>query len=45
MGDEVKVRPARDRADYDACVELQRAVWKLADAEVVPPLEMIAATF
>jgi predicted GNAT superfamily acetyltransferase len=45
MSDEIKVRAARERADYDACVELQRAVWKLADVDVLPAIEMIAATY
>jgi predicted GNAT superfamily acetyltransferase len=46
MGDvEIKVRAARERSDYDACVEVQRSVWKAADIEVLPAMEMIAATF
>ncbi len=34
MADEIVVRPARARADYDACVLLQRAVWGLEDSEI-----------
>lgn len=45
MSDGITTRPARDRKDFDACVELQRAVWKLDDLEIVSAVEMIAATF
>ena len=45
MAGEISVRPARDRADFDACVGLQRAVWNTEDVEIVPALEMIAATY
>jgi chorismate synthase len=45
MPDEILIRPAQGRADYDACVELQRVVWKLADVEVTSAIQMIATTF
>jgi chorismate synthase len=41
---EIGIREARTRADYDACVELQRAVWRLEDLEVTSALQMIAST-
>ena len=45
MPDDILIRPARERADYDACVELQRVVWRLSDAEVTSTIQMIATTF
>jgi predicted GNAT superfamily acetyltransferase len=45
MAEEVRIRLARDRADYDACVELQRKVWNLHDVEVTSAIQMIATTF
>ena len=45
MPDEIFIRPAKDRADYDACVELQRKVWSLDDVEVTSAIQMIATTF
>ncbi len=39
---EVLVRPARDRADYDACVRLQREVWGLSDLEITSVIQLIA---
>jgi predicted GNAT superfamily acetyltransferase len=45
MSDEILILPARERSDYDACVELQRAVWKLSDVEVTSAIQMIATTF
>jgi predicted GNAT superfamily acetyltransferase len=44
MGDDVALRLAESRADYDACVALQRRVWSLADVEIVAPIQMIATT-
>ncbi|HET7292302.1 MAG TPA: GNAT family N-acetyltransferase [Vicinamibacteria bacterium] len=41
--DEFRIRLARDRADFDACVLLQRAVWGLGDLEITSTLHMIAA--
>lgn len=37
-----RIRPARERADYDACVELQREVWGLADLEITSAIQLIA---
>ncbi len=45
MADEVRIRLARERADYDTCVELQRAVWGLQDIDVTSAIQMIATTF
>jgi predicted GNAT superfamily acetyltransferase len=45
MAEEITIRPARDRKDYDACSELQRAVWKTDDLDIVSAVEMIAAVF
>ena len=36
------VRPARDRADYDACVQLQREVWGLSDLEITSAIQLVA---
>jgi predicted GNAT superfamily acetyltransferase len=43
-GDEVSIRLARDRADFDACIHLQKAVWGLEDLEVTPAIQLIATT-
>jgi chorismate synthase len=43
MVDEFRIRLARDRADFDACVLLQRAVWGLGDLEITSALQMIAS--
>ena len=40
---EVLVRPARDRADYDACVRLQREVWGLSDLEITSAIQLISS--
>jgi predicted GNAT superfamily acetyltransferase len=40
MSDIVHVRLARDRADYEKCVQLQRAVWGLADLEIASAIQM-----
>jgi len=45
MSEDILIRAARERADYDACVELQRAVWQLADVDVTSAIQMIATTF
>jgi chorismate synthase len=39
---EVRVRPARERDDYDACVRLQREVWGLSDLEITSAIQLIA---
>jgi predicted GNAT superfamily acetyltransferase len=44
MTDEVRIRLARNRADFEACVEVQRAVWQLSDLEITSALQMIATT-
>src|SRR5512139_242682 len=41
-GMEVLVRPARARADYDACVRLQRDVWGLTDLEITSAIQLLA---
>jgi predicted GNAT superfamily acetyltransferase len=43
MVDEIRIRIARDRADFEACVLLQRAVWGLADLEIISALQLVAA--
>ncbi len=43
MVDDFSIRLARDRADFDACVLLQRAVWGLGDLEITSALQMIAS--
>jgi predicted GNAT superfamily acetyltransferase len=42
MDSAVAIRPARSRADYDACVALQREVWGLSDLEVTSAIQLIA---
>ncbi|MCL4818084.1 MAG: GNAT family N-acetyltransferase [Vicinamibacteria bacterium] len=42
MSEEIRIRPAGSRADYDACVELQRAVWGLHDLEITSAIQLIA---
>src|SRR5712692_1650482 len=44
MGDDARIRLAKSRADFDACVEVQRAVWQLSDLEITSALQMIATT-
>jgi chorismate synthase len=44
MADDIVVRPARSRADYDASVLLQRAVWGLEDIEITSAIQLIATT-
>jgi predicted GNAT superfamily acetyltransferase len=44
MADDIVVRPARARSDYDACVLLQRAVWGLEDIEITSAIQLIATT-
>jgi len=44
MSGDVAIRLASARADYDACVVLQRAVWGLADIEITPSIQLIATT-
>jgi predicted GNAT superfamily acetyltransferase len=42
MGDDVRVRVAREGADFESCVLLQRAVWGLSDLEINSALQLIA---
>ena len=43
--DEIRIRAARSRSDFDACVLLQRAVWGLADIEITSAIQLIATTY
>jgi predicted GNAT superfamily acetyltransferase len=40
--EDVRIREARDRADCEACVSLQRAVWGLEDLEITPALMLVS---
>jgi len=40
--EEIRIRLGRDRADLEACVLLQRAVWGLADLEITSSLQLTA---
>jgi chorismate synthase len=42
MAPGIEIREARTRADYDACVSLQREVWGLSDLDVTGALQLIA---
>lgn len=42
MPDVIRIRMAEGRSDFDACVEIQRAVWGLADLDITPALQLIA---
>jgi predicted GNAT superfamily acetyltransferase len=42
METEAVIRPARDHADYEACVRLQREVWGLSDLEITSAIQLIA---
>lgn len=42
MSDEIRIRPAARRADFDACVALQKAVWRLDDLEITSAIQLIA---
>src|SRR5512134_1813951 len=44
MEDDLRIRLARERADFDTCVLLQKAVWGLADLEITSALQFIATT-
>jgi predicted GNAT superfamily acetyltransferase len=44
MDDELRIRLAGDRADFDTCVLLQKVVWGLADLEVTSAIQLIATT-
>src|SRR5919109_11016 len=45
MADDIRVRRASGRADYEACVLLQKAVWGLADLEVTSAIQLIATVY
>jgi chorismate synthase len=45
MNEEVRIRLARTRADFDACVQLQRSVWELADLEITSAIQLIATAY
>jgi predicted GNAT superfamily acetyltransferase len=40
--DDIRVRLARTRSDFEACILLQRAVWGLADLEITSAIQLIA---
>jgi predicted GNAT superfamily acetyltransferase len=42
MSDDISVRRASGRADYDACVHLQKVVWGISDLEVTSAIQLIA---
>lgn len=42
MGEEIRIRSARERADFDACCLLQRVVWGLADIDITSSIQLIA---
>src|SRR5262245_56846391 len=42
MTDDIRIRLAQQRADFDACVELQRQVWGLSDLDVTSAIQLIA---
>lgn len=44
MADDLRIRPARERADFDVCCDLQRAVWGLSDLEITSAIQLIATT-
>jgi chorismate synthase len=44
MAEDINIRMARTRADFDSCVLLQRAVWGLTDLEITSALQLINLT-
>ena len=42
MQPRIDIREAHGRADYDACVSLQREVWGLADLDITAAIQLIA---
>lgn len=42
---DVRIRRARERADFEACVRLQREVWRLADVEITSAIQLVATTW
>jgi chorismate synthase len=45
MADDLRIRLARERADFELCVLLQRAVWALEDVEITSAIQMIATCY
>ncbi len=45
MSDDVRIRLAETHADFDACVQLQRAVWGLEDLETNSAIQFIATSW
>jgi predicted GNAT superfamily acetyltransferase len=39
----ITIGPFRNLADYDACMDIQREVWHIADIDVVPVTMLVAA--
>ena len=44
MTDDVRIRLARGRADFDACVLLEKEVWELSDLETSAAIQLMATT-
>jgi predicted GNAT superfamily acetyltransferase len=42
MASPFTIRPARETRDFQACVDLQRAVWGLSDLEITSVLQLVA---
>jgi len=42
MSDAVRIRLARDPADFEACVRPQRDVWDLSDLEITSAVQVVA---
>jgi predicted GNAT superfamily acetyltransferase len=42
MASPFTIRPARESRDFQACVEVQRAVWGLSDLEITSVLQLVA---
>ena len=44
MEQDIRIRLAETRADFEAAVSLQRAVWGLSDLEIASAIQLIATT-
>jgi predicted GNAT superfamily acetyltransferase len=42
MSDDIRIRLARTRSDFEACIPLQRAVWGIPDLEITSAIHLIA---
>jgi predicted GNAT superfamily acetyltransferase len=42
MIDDIRIRLARTRSDFEACIPLQRTVWAMADLEITSAIQLIA---